>query len=708
MKRTTLFKTFALTAAMMLGGASSAWAQTTLYYRTLTGTESDPADAKEQAWSATDKDGTSANSWTGDLSNASISNGLKLQDNSAKEIQYSYTYSPYYKLTYDIVWNIGNSSQDSYSNISKLKIGNVIEFNWGMRPADRYGHVKINGTTYSLPNYYQSEDWIIHVEIDTYTNTLKALTVAGEKRTTTAGGTDYAAFSYNLNDITGSTEKSLTSTPSYSSIALGFGWGKGTLATTLKSVKIQETSQNVFVYTVNYISAESGSPVIVKSVSSPDYLGEAIPVQRIITGDDSEEYIVTGDLPSKKIADDTDDADINVINLNVRKRYKCNLIVKNSFDGVIDEDFTVVTPLEESEEFAHSWKYVFPLYKKKGSDYYKATLKSEKYGEEGTFEYDDITKTVEYTLAPFVCYVADEVSGTSIDYSNGTNTTIYKSKVSLGARSKGHYTITGRMGDSKSRTFYIYSKTGEVVSESLGSLSGKNGAISTQTIYLDNDVDELYLQNEGANTIYDYVVVERSHVAISAVDNLGYTFSSTLPLDYTDTSVRAYIAKYDKSTYGDVVKLTQVTKVPANTGVLIFSNSELTNQSIPVTTESTDDVTGNCLVAVSSVMTLSASAAPEGYENYVLAIEGGKAVFQLVKTNSASMSAGQAYLQIPKRTGEGARSLRIVFDDETTGVADVRGKMEDVRGDFFNLQGQRVDTPKKGLYIVNGKKVIVK
>ena len=194
-------------------------------------------------------------------------------------------------------------------------------------------------------------------------------------------------------------------------------------------------------------------------------------------------------------------------------------------------------------------------------------------------------------------------------------------------------------------------------------------------------------------------------INVSAVDNLGYTFSSPVPLDFSGTSVRAYIAKYDKSTYGDVVKLTQVTKVPANTGVLIFSNSELTNQSIPVTSESTDDVTGNKMVAVSSAMTLS--AASEGYENYVLAIEDDKAVFQLVKTNSASMSAGQAYLQIPKRTA-GARSLRIVFDDETTGVADVRGKMEDVRGDFFNLQGQRVDTPKKGLYIVNGKKVIVK
>ena len=45
---------------------------------------------------------------------------------------------------------------------------------------------------------------------------------------------------------------------------------------------------------------------------------------------------------------------------------------------------------------------------------------------------------------------------------------------------------------------------------------------------------------------------------------------------------------------------------------------------------------------------------------------------------------------------------------EATGIGDVRGKMSNVRGDVFNLQGQRVIAPAKGLYIVNGKKQIIK
>ena len=44
----------------------------------------------------------------------------------------------------------------------------------------------------------------------------------------------------------------------------------------------------------------------------------------------------------------------------------------------------------------------------------------------------------------------------------------------------------------------------------------------------------------------------------------------------------------------------------------------------------------------------------------------------------------------------------------TTGIADVRSKMEDVRGEIYDLQGRRVAQPTKGLYIVNGKKVVIK
>lgn len=48
------------------------------------------------------------------------------------------------------------------------------------------------------------------------------------------------------------------------------------------------------------------------------------------------------------------------------------------------------------------------------------------------------------------------------------------------------------------------------------------------------------------------------------------------------------------------------------------------------------------------------------------------------------------------------------FDTIITGIEEVRGKKEDVRGYIYNLQGQRISTLQKGLNIVNGKKVYVR
>jgi hypothetical protein len=54
------------------------------------------------------------------------------------------------------------------------------------------------------------------------------------------------------------------------------------------------------------------------------------------------------------------------------------------------------------------------------------------------------------------------------------------------------------------------------------------------------------------------------------------------------------------------------------------------------------------------------------------------------------------------------KSLSIGSGGETTGINDVGCKTEEVRGELFDLQGRRVEKPGKGLYIVNGKKVIIK
>lgn len=71
-------------------------------------------------------------------------------------------------------------------------------------------------------------------------------------------------------------------------------------------------------------------------------------------------------------------------------------------------------------------------------------------------------------------------------------------------------------------------------------------------------------------------------------------------------------------------------------------------------------------------------------------------------SSTATINSFRAYLT----DVSGARE--ITFEDETTGLTDVSSKTSDGRGECFNLAGQRVAQPTKGLYIVNGRKVVIK
>ena len=88
--------------------------------------------------------------------------------------------------------------------------------------------------------------------------------------------------------------------------------------------------------------------------------------------------------------------------------------------------------------------------------------------------------------------------------------------------------------------------------------------------------------------------------------------------------------------------------------------------------------------------------------------DGGATVAEFRKTNTGTLAANKAYLKIP--AGEGARALSIVFDDEqeTTAIESVVPKTVRTDNVYYNLRGQRVAQPTRGLYIVNGKKVVIK
>ena len=175
------------------------------------------------------------------------------------------------------------------------------------------------------------------------------------------------------------------------------------------------------------------------------------------------------------------------------------------------------------------------------------------------------------------------------------------------------------------------------------------------------------------------------------------TYSSNNKLDFTGTGLKVYTAKVENS----VAKLAEIDdpKVTNKKGLILVGTAGQT-YDVPFNTGGSSNITTDMYGVVEE--TAVAYSANSKY-NYIL--QNG--VFK--KATGDKLKAGKAYLSTTYDvTAAGAPTLAIVIDGETTGIADVRSKMEDVRGDFFDLQGRKVAQPSKGLYIVNGRKVIVK
>jgi hypothetical protein len=113
-------------------------------------------------------------------------------------------------------------------------------------------------------------------------------------------------------------------------------------------------------------------------------------------------------------------------------------------------------------------------------------------------------------------------------------------------------------------------------------------------------------------------------------------------------------------------------------------------------------VSENALVAVDAEI---AQLATDGDNcvNYILNKVNGNLGFY--KANNQKVAAGKAYLQVPATAARG--SFAISFDNETTGIATVENASV-LNENYYNLNGQRIAAPQKGLYIVNGKKVVIK
>lgn len=191
----------------------------------------------------------------------------------------------------------------------------------------------------------------------------------------------------------------------------------------------------------------------------------------------------------------------------------------------------------------------------------------------------------------------------------------------------------------------------------------------------------------------------------TTVTTLGYaSFSWPKALDFTNSGLTAYIAT---SCNNSSLHLEPVTKVPANTGLILkgTAGSENTYPLETTNDESLDDVSENML-------TSNTTGVYEVTTNnvYVLSnLDDGRPGFYLA---GQGIQVGQYKSYLVLSTNLSRRGL--VFDEGTTGINGVGIQEQPVDNHIYNLNGQRLQTsavgsvPQKGIYIMSGKKRIVR
>ena len=197
---------------------------------------------------------------------------------------------------------------------------------------------------------------------------------------------------------------------------------------------------------------------------------------------------------------------------------------------------------------------------------------------------------------------------------------------------------------------------------------------------------------------------ESATVSVGA-DGLA-TYCPAYNLDFSEARD---IAAYKATISDNTAILTRVETVAAGEGVLLRSFAEgAATEDIPTIADATRNEE-NAFVGTTEAMVLYEKAG--SVTNFVLSKVDGVVGFFKAKPEAdggTSVGAWKAYLPVENYNPEAAiKGISFIFVD-ATGISDVIVQPSTEDDAFYTLSGIRVKNPMKGIYIKNGKKVVVK
>lgn len=227
------------------------------------------------------------------------------------------------------------------------------------------------------------------------------------------------------------------------------------------------------------------------------------------------------------------------------------------------------------------------------------------------------------------------------------------------------------------------------------------------TLYVPYGCKSAYMAAEGWSELTNIVELEPVSEVTVTINEYGCaTYCSEHDLDFSEVEgLKAYTAiGFNSST--QVVTLARVMTAPAETG--IFVKGEPGEYVVP-TIQVCNDHTLNLLVGTLVQTTVNSTDGEMSNYKFTIADGDTEPMFYPFEDNT-TFSAGKAYLQIPTAwlPSTAQKSLSIRFDEgETTDIDELKGEGEKVKT-VYDLQGRVVENPTSGIYIIDGKKVLIK
>ncbi len=228
-----------------------------------------------------------------------------------------------------------------------------------------------------------------------------------------------------------------------------------------------------------------------------------------------------------------------------------------------------------------------------------------------------------------------------------------------------------------------------------------NRVPTSATLYVPVGTKALY-ENTEPWSQFENIVEGKSVITLN---NTMGTYCDASGLDFSNVEgLEAYTAT--GYAFGEVT-LTRVNYVPANTGLVLRG----TAGEYEVPKQKVSAYLMNLLKGTTSPITLNQT---EGdMTNYILA-NGSKGIgFYKVASGGGTLAANKAYLQLPSNLSA-TRLMMLRFEDEDGQTTDIQylytSSDDETAPAIFDLQGRRVSGTMQqgGIYIVGGKKVIVK